>query len=57
MDNEDKYTDLLNIMVLNDQLLNTLREQVKNGEDYSDTVDKLSTNWRIAQDILDEIKR
>lgn len=51
---EDKYTQVLNLMVLNDNLFDTLLYRVKEGLEYSDTVNTINTNWRMIQDILED---
>ena len=51
---EDKYTQVLNLMVINDSLFDTLLYRAKEGLVYSDTVDTINTNWRMIQDILED---
>ena len=50
---EDEYTQVLNLMVLNDNLFDTLLYRIKEGLEYSDTVNTINTNWRMIQDILE----
>lgn len=50
---EDKYTQVLNLMVLNDKLFDTLLYRAKEGLEYANTVNTIDTNWRMIQDILE----